>query len=847
MATGVILATFAVPRALAVTASHWTHTTEADFKAGTLHSVVATNLGDVKLSRAVHTILEQDPKVSSVYALVEGPDKAIYAGTGPQGVLLQIKGDSVSHLAALDTDTSIFSLLFDRQGRLLIGTGGEKGRVLRISKPGEKPQEVFAADGVQYIWAMCQTPDGVIYVATGPNGQIFQINPDGTSQVLYKSDEHNILCLVSDGKDTLYAGTDPNGLVYRINRKTREAFVLYNAAESEISALVLDHTGTLYAGTAEASDQLPSASDEPGSEEKTGRPEGSPSGVPIPGQPPSNPQPPDLPNPTPGQPPRIPKTLLILPPDAPASLAGLALGDSQTVTPIADDEAAGDEPHPAPPGKPAPPGAPRPGHGEGATPPAAAHRHAPSARDRQSAEAKPTGNAIYRIDPSGFVSEVFRQPVLVLSLLEHNGVLLVGTGNEGLVYQLDPAAQESSVLAKVDPKQVMCLTATSDGRILMGLANVGGIAAISGGYADRGTFTSPVLDAAQVSLFGKIHLEGTLPEGTSLTVATRSGNMRDPSDAGWSKWSAQAPATTYIPITSPAARFLQYRLTFNSTNGTQTPVVDDVDVAYQLPNLPPQVTAIKIASHDGSGNGNGGGKGSRKSPEDDSDQNASSAVSGARDGTPGGTRTCTISWDASDDDGDSLQYSLCCRPADSNAPWVMLKDKLKETQYDWDTRSVADGRYQVRVLASDSAANPVGGGRSGSRVSDSFVVDNTPPAIGDLKWQQEGLSDIRIDMKVVDRTSTVAAADYSIDSHEDWQAVDPSDRIADSPEEAYGFVIPGLPPGPHQIAIRAIDSHGNVAFQTVLVTISAQPKPATAAAAASADGKPVQKDAAEKD
>ena len=45
------------PFALGVGTSHWTQTTEADFKAGTFDNVVATNLGDLKLSRATQTLL----------------------------------------------------------------------------------------------------------------------------------------------------------------------------------------------------------------------------------------------------------------------------------------------------------------------------------------------------------------------------------------------------------------------------------------------------------------------------------------------------------------------------------------------------------------------------------------------------------------------------------------------------------------------------------------------------------------------------------------------------------------------------------------------------------------------
>ena len=53
---------------------------------------------------------------------------------------------------------------------------------------------------------------------------------------------------------------------------------------------------------------------------------------------------------------------------------------------------------------------------------------------------------------------------------------------------------------------------------LHGTANAGEIAAMSQGFAADGTFTSPALDAGQISSFGKIQLRGTLPGGTSLKV-----------------------------------------------------------------------------------------------------------------------------------------------------------------------------------------------------------------------------------------------------------------------------------------------------------------------------------------
>src|SRR5947207_8318950 len=275
----------------AVETSHWTHTSEADFKAGTFHNVVATNLGDLKLSRATKTLFKQDGHVSAVHALVEAPDGTIYAGTGPDGVLLAIKDEKATQAAKLDDNTMILSLLIDAQGRLLIGTGGEKGQILRIEKSGEEPKEIFSEEGVQYIWAMRQTPDGTIYAATGPNGQLFQINPDGKHEVLFDSDQNNLLCMTGDGKDLLYIGTDPDGLVYRINRKTKDIFVLYDAPEAEISGLLLDAKGNLYAGTAEASEQQ-GTGEEPGAAEQVGRPEGEPDkNVPIHTEPTEMPKP----------------------------------------------------------------------------------------------------------------------------------------------------------------------------------------------------------------------------------------------------------------------------------------------------------------------------------------------------------------------------------------------------------------------------------------------------------------------------------------------------------------------------------------------------------------------------
>ena len=755
--------------ALAVGTSHWTHTSEADFKAGTLKDVVATNLGDLKLSRASKNLLGQDARVSAVYAMAQTPDGTVYAATGPEGVLLRITGEQVATAAELGDNTSLFSLLVDAKGNVLVGTGGESGQIFRIDTAGGKPHSVFRADGVQYVWAMTQTPDGTIYAATGPNGQLFEISADGTSKVVLDTEENNLLCVLAGDGDLLHVGSDPNGLVYRFNRKTGETFVVYDAAETEVTALARDKAGNLYAATAQATEPTGVTEGEPMTEQ-VGRPERQQQDVPIPSERPADPAPPEVPDPSPGDPLPIPRD----------SGRGGVKPNSMLI--LAQEIGAQD------------PDEKKPDDDKAKQDLAAAARIQHEPVGAIGGEPAPEGNAIYRIDKDGFVTEVFRQPVLVYCMTERDGNLLVGTGTGGEVYQINPAAEETSVLAKVDPKDVLSMLPTKDGRVMLGLANSGDVAVLTPGFASTGTYTSPVLDAGQISRFGKVRLRGTLPEGSTLMLSTRSSNVAGATDAGWSAWSEPLSAAEFVQIPSPPARFLQYRLTFTSVEGKQTPAVEEVDVAYQMPNLAPKITSVTVTP----------GEVSSLTGEANPD-----------------SQKYAIAWEASDPNDDSVVYGVYYR-AGSRSPWILMKDKLTSTSHEWETRAVADGTYQVKVEASDARANPPGGGKVASRVSDPVLVDNTAPSIGDLKSAvagARGSGEVMIEMRVVDRSGTVASASYAVDSGSDWQTVLPSDSIADSPEETYRFTVPGLSPGQHQVTVRALDKRGKPTFESVTVTV----------------------------
>ena len=131
----VAIACIAIAPVLAVTTSHFVSGNKTDFSAGKLRNVVVTSLGDVKLSRAVDVIKLDDADVTVVNALAESPDGVIYAGTSPKGILLAVKDGKSSTLAKLEDTVSILSLKVLDKGDLLIGTGGDKGKLLASTSP----------------------------------------------------------------------------------------------------------------------------------------------------------------------------------------------------------------------------------------------------------------------------------------------------------------------------------------------------------------------------------------------------------------------------------------------------------------------------------------------------------------------------------------------------------------------------------------------------------------------------------------------------------------------------------------------------------------------------------------
>lgn len=698
--------------------------------------------------------------------------------------------------------------------------------------------------------------------------------------VLLDAKQANLLCLGQDGRGRLYAGTDIDGLVYRITlggeavvnaappgqpgdapaaakgdkagksgkadaagapEKTRpidprvvDTFVLYDAPEPEIGALLVLADGTVYAGTADAEQARPGRL-----KEAATVPEGRPAPQAAAGQPPAAPpevpDPGDIPNVPPQPQPKAPQPGVPPAPEKPAEPGAVApaVGEQAQAEPPAEPTAAQlDELRDVirqrllaarQSGAVAMQQSQVPGASRGAALGAAA---ASPAAPGGGAAAK-GGNAVYRIDPHGFVTEIFRETVMILRLVEDPGApdapagasrLLVATGNEGQLYRIDPAAEETLIIADLEPQQIPAILVTPDRQVLLGTANAATVARLEKGYAGTGTYTSPVLDAAQISLWGKLHLTAHVPAGTTLTVQTRSGNVQDPDNAAWSVWSGGdvlKPDPKAVPLAprelnvgSPPARFLQYRLLM-AGNGSDTPVADKVELTYVLPNIKPVISAVRATYAAGRGPGAG----------------ARAGVGVARPGAPGAgaaavteaPTSLTLEWDATDPNTDQLKFTLEYQAAGSEK-WLPLAKDLEQPPFEWSVRRVPDGRYVVRVTASDAPDNTPSMAKTASRVSDPVLIDNTPPVLSELKTaaQPGGAS---FTARITDALSTVQTVHYAVDSTEDWQPVLPDDLIFDSTKESISVKISDLEPGPHVVTLRAVDAQGNATYQALQIDV----------------------------
>ncbi|MFK7790648.1 MAG: hypothetical protein AB8C95_14285 [Phycisphaeraceae bacterium] len=779
----------------AVTPGKFTQTTEADFSDGDAYGTVVTNLGDIKLSSDTTELdgLPEDVTVIHDVAQVEG---TTYIAAGPEARLYKLTADGVELIKAYENE-QVFTLA-STGNELLVGISGQGTSRVEVLD-GDETEEFLKLPEAKYIWDIVFLDDKVVgrdelIIATGTEGKVLRFF-DGAKQpeVVLETGQANILSLAVDAKGNIFAGTDTDGLVYRIDREGNP-FVVYDAPESEISTLVAMPDGTVYAGTAAADQARPGRLEQPGKLEE-GRPDIEPLDL-------NKPEPKPLDN---GEAPAEP--------------------DAEVAAPEAEDEEAvnegeveqAEEANEEPAGKPTPSkeqydalrealkerldAARESGQFDASADKApagdtGAQPSRPSRAKPATPQQKKKGNAIYRIAPDGFVAEVFRESAMILSIIPHDGKLIVATGNEGQVFSVDPSFGETTVLADLDSNQVTCAVQTDEG-LLLGAANPGTLMRMELAVADEGGYTSKVLDAGQVSIFGMFKLTVDIPEGTTVSLELRSGNVGDPDQAAWSKWSdavvidhdadANPLQPREIKIEVPPARYLQYRLSLKG-DGESTPVIDQADLSYVAPNTPPTVAKLIVKPAN------------KPAPGTDPDPKLQ------------------IQWQANDANKDRLVYRLEYKPGKADR-YLPLASDLTAPKYDWQTQHVPDGWYTLRVTAEDKLDNPPTSAKTGGRVSEPILIDNTDPSLDGLKAEILGNGKIKLSAMATDEFSTIQSVSYSIDGAELYQASLPDDLIYDSTSEAWGVTISDLSPGGHVVAVRVIDAKGNTAYRQLIVDV----------------------------
>ncbi|MGO9609260.1 MAG: hypothetical protein ACLPT4_06450 [Verrucomicrobiia bacterium] len=392
--------------------------------------------------------------------------------------------------------------------------------------------------------------------------------------------------------------------------------------------------------------------------------------------------------------------------------------------------------------------------------------------------------------------------------VDGDGMVLAGMSGKGRVYRVRND-QNWELLFAFEEQQALTL-ALRDGKLaFVGTGNIGNGYGIDPQKARDGDFTSEVRDCRFLTTWGNLFWMGS----GAISVSTRTGNTALP-DATWSDWSEPLKISP-AKVASPRARFIQVRAQLAAAS---EPVLKSLSLYYQMQNQKPEVLSVEIGekpkpatekpkSEPSADRKPGEGESSSVSSVT-SDIESASKTEGGRPKPANPVKE--VHWRANDKDGDTLVYRLYYQ-ADGDDAWVpaFLDKPLHKTEYSWDTESIPDGWYRIKVVASDEESNPAGEALTDEKISDLVKVDNTRPQVLELSY--DAASGI---LKGIarDNLSLIRYLEYSVDGGE-WKYFAPKDGVFDSREEAIEVKIGPLPAGPHFIAVRATDEEGNVGVE----------------------------------
>ncbi len=679
----------------------------------------------------------------------------------------------------------VWTLLAAPDGSVFLGTGND-GKVIRVDQSGNG--SVFYDSSELEVHALAAAPNGQLYVGTSPDGRIYRVDAQGRAEPFFDPGDKYIWSIAVDRQGIVFAATGDKGVVYRITPDGKSTTFFSTKATHAVS-LAFDAGGQLLVGT--------------GSPGRVFRVDANGRGFLL-----------------------LDTTyqeLHAIRVDAKGVIYAAAQSSRQAQQ--------GEDRTEAPP-PPAPVSPPVPTVSTEITSiavidvpvsPTSSQGGAPARDDR-----RPTG-AVYRVQPDGLWDELWtsREDAPYDLAIEPDGSVLVATGPKGKLFRIGGNPVRALLLTRVPAQQSTMLARLAD-RTLVATSNPGLLMAISSTRASRGSYESDVKDAQTVATWGVLTWRAGVPAAAQVQLFTRSGNTKT-ADEAWSDWAGPYENAEGSPITSPKARYLQWRAVL--TAKSDTPVLTSVTAAYLPRNVRPKVTSITVhpsgvvfqkpfssgeteiagleddtperrANTSGGGGSMGGGIGG--------------GIGGG--GPQLGRRTFqrglqTFVWRAEDDNGDELAYDVMYR-REGDTTWRPLKSGLKDTLFVWDTSSVPNGTYVLRVLASDAKSNPAETALAGDMESSSFEIDTVAPVVTMGAVQRDGARFV-VSGDVRDGDSPVTRLEYSLDAQR-WEPAFARDGILDGRTESFEIRLEAEAAG-RTLVIRALDALGNVGTGQVLV------------------------------
>ncbi len=665
------------------------------------------------------------------------------------------------------SDPFVFSQATAPNGDRFFGTGND-GKVYRLH--GTELKLIYTAAEPE-IYAVA-VHDGAVYAASSPNGKIYRIDPDsGKGTVFYDPKQAYIWALTFLADGDLAVATGVDGKLFRVTPKG-EGKVFYDTQDTHVRAIAERKDGTLLIGGAakgriyevkgdgSAHALYDSSLNEISALFIDANGDGWAAGVSS-VLPSSAPQPKQQAKPTTA-------------PAAATSSGTAASGEKKE-------------------------------EGSGSVEVSFSFEDATGNTVAQSGSSE-----LYHIHSDGFVEVVrkFEREMIYAISAGPNGSILLSTGPQGRIYEFRKG--ETSLIAELPEKQVVSISSTGSGGgdTLITTTNSGAVYRMDRQPAARAEFRSAAKDVEHYSRFGHYSIEGTDVGDGHLAIAFRSGNTRTP-DATWSRWS-QPRATPEGPVDVPAGRYVQWKLSMPKSaagivvdtvsvsfmNRNVAPVIDGIAVAdpavvYITGSYPPSPQIVEATNPDEYGIFT-----SLDTPREKSEPGKKVFRKGFR----------TVTWRAHDENGDQIRYTLSFRRLGTER-WLRLRENMEETALNFDTSQLPDGRYELRLVASDANDNPETP-LTDEKEGIEFQVDNTPPSITVLTQGDD------VTIHVTDKASTIGKVEYSIDAQK-WIRLIPIDGLNDSSDETYRLKRGDI--AGKYVIVRAVDSFFNVGTEGISV------------------------------